>query len=287
MRVPHAIAYGLDSTVVRPGAWLRLKARVPRRLRDLAAGVERYLYKQRGVFVWLDDRRVRCAIDAAPGFLTHPEHAEDRVLMQRVFESLHEGDAFLDVGSHVGLYAIGAASRVGPHGKVIAFEPTPATAAKLAHNLRLNRLTQRVAIEQLAVSDVEGSVDFVTSGTSMMNSIFTGVPKGQTRLGGPVRSIRVRTAQFDQFFDPSLRTVAKIDTEGHELLVLRGATKLLASNARVFVELHPWAWSSESAAWDEMVEMCRVSHRRICLLDGSALERPCHRRVEFARIAGH
>ena len=275
-------AIPFDSEVVRPGAFLRFKARVPSRLRHLFSRVERFLFEGEGVCVWLDGRAVRCAIDAAPVFLNHPDHAEDRLLMQRVFESLQPGDTFLDVGSHVGLYAIGAAGRVGERGRVVAFEPTPDTVRKLARNLALNALAHRVRIEQVAASDADGVVSFTISGTSMMNSIFTGSPEGHSRPGGPTRSIQVRTVTLDRYFKAGERTVAKIDTEGHELAVLRAAPRLLASPARIFVELHPWAWSPESEVWDELVQLCRRHGRHIELLDGTPLEEPAHRRVEFA-----
>jgi FkbM family methyltransferase len=278
-------AITLDSQVVRPGTFLKLKALVPGPLRHLFGRVERYFYGRDGVCVWLDDKPVRCAIDAAPVFLSHPDHAEDRLLMQRVFESLGPGDAFLDVGSHVGLYAIGAAARVGPRGHVVAFEPTPATVHKLSRNLALNQLSDRVVIEEVAVSDAAGWVEFTTTGTSMMNSIFAGLPEGHHRPGGQLQSIQVRTARLDDYVEPGRRTTAKIDTEGHELAVLRGATNLLASPARIFVELHPWAWPSEQDVWDELVDMCRRHQRRIELLDGTALDHPAHRRVEFALVA--
>lgn len=278
-------AITFDSQVVRPGAFLRFKALVPNRLRYAFGAVERALYARDGVVVWLDDRPVRCAIDAAPVFLSHPDHGEDRLLMQHVFESLRPGDAFLDVGSHVGLYAIGAAARVGVEGRVTAFEPTPDTVAKLAHNLALNRLSGRVQIEEVALSDSCGAVDFLTSGTSMMNSIFTGAPEGHRRPGGPPRSIRVRTERLDRYFSPDRHTVAKIDTEGHELFVLRGATRLLESDATIYVELHPWAWSSEAASWAELTAVCARHRRRIQLLDATPLEHPAHRRVELARLA--
>ena len=271
-----------DSQVVRPGAFLRLKARVPGRLRHLFGRVERFFYEGDGVCVWLDGRQVRCAIDAAPGFLSHADHAEDRLLMQRVFESLRPGDTFLDVGSHVGLYAIGAAGRVGTSGRVVAFEPTPDTVRKLAHNLALNKLATRVRIEQVAASDTDGMVSFTISGTSMMNSIFTGAPEGHSRPGGPTRSIQVRTATLDRYFKPSERTVVKIDTEGHEPAVLRAAPQLLASPARVFVELHPWAWPSQTEVWTELMQLCRRHRRHAELLDGTRLDQPAHRRVEFA-----
>ena len=60
--------------------------------------------------------------------------------------------------------------------------------------------------------------------------------------------------------------------------------KLMASNARIFVELHPWAWEPQDAVWAELLEMCRRTRREIRLLDGTPLTEPAHRRTEFARL---
>jgi FkbM family methyltransferase len=273
----------LDSSVVRPGAWLRFKARVPWAFRHMFTMIERRLYQRRGVFVWLDDHRIRCAIDAAPVFVNQPDHVEERMLMQRVFDSLSPGDCFLDVGSHVGLYAIGAALRLGRGGRVIAFEPTPATIVKLQKNIELNRLNDRIEIHEVALSDVCGSTEFVTTGTSMLNSIFAGAPAGHTRLGGPERRFQVRTAPLDQFLDPARSHVAKIDTEGHELFVLKGAERLLASKARIFLELHPWAWESTDGTWSELTQLCRRHRRVMRTVGGTRLTEPAHCRVELVR----
>ena len=78
--------------------------------------------------------------------------------------------------------------------------------------------------------------------------------------------------------------MAKIDTEGHELPVLRGAPKLLASSARIFVELHPWAWEPPDAVWQELLALCRANRREMRLLDGTPLTEPAHRRIELARL---
>jgi FkbM family methyltransferase len=272
-----------DSDVLRPGLWLRIKAHVPWRLRHVASGIERYFYTDRGVFVWLDDRRVRCAVDAAPVFVDQPDHVEERTLMRRVLDSLRPGDVFLDAGSHVGLYAIGAAMKVGAEGRVVAFEPTPETVRKMRRNVRLNRLDRQIEIREIALSSARGSAEFVTTGTSMMNSIFTGAPNGHRRIGGPERRITVPTAPLDEFFDPSRRHVAKIDTEGHELAVLRGAERLLASPAKIFVELHPWAWTSADQTWCELLAIGTRHRRTMRKLDGTELTAAEHTRIEMVR----
>ena len=269
--------------VLERGPWLRLRRIFPGRLRPLALRVERMLYAQRGVPLQLDGRCVRCAVDSVPDFSTAPGHIEERALMARVLAALQPGGCFLDVGSHAGFYTIAAAFRVGSAGRVIAFEPTPATVYKMVTNLSLNGLSDLVEVQQVAVSNGAGVTEFVMTGTSMMNSIFAGQPDGRMRPGGPEQRIVVPTRALDDFFDPDRPTVAKIDTEGHELHVLHGARRLLASTARIFVELHPWAWSSEDDDWLRLRAVVEEYGRRLISPDGCVLERPAHTRVELTR----
>src|SRR5215471_19195745 len=55
---------------------------------------------------------------------------------------LEPGDVFVDGGAHVGLFTLVAARRVGPGGRVIAFEPSPANRQRLLDNVALNGFTQ-------------------------------------------------------------------------------------------------------------------------------------------------
>jgi FkbM family methyltransferase len=283
-RLSISIPNGDRCDVIRPGAWLHIKQRLPYRLRHVFARIERPFVSRRGVKIWLDDQPTFCAPDTAPAFRAWgPDHIEDQRMMQRVFGSLQPGDRFLDVGSHFGFYAIGAARRVGGNGRVIAFEPTPETVKKLVRNIRLNKLDAAIEIEQVAITDKDGSADFVMTGTSMMNSIFQGKPNGQNRPGGRALQLQVATRSLDDFFDPQGRTVAKIDTEGAEIAVLRGAPKLLSSEAIIFVELHPWAWGQSDGGWEEFEALCKQGGRTVCRLDGASLDAPAHCRVELVR----
>jgi FkbM family methyltransferase len=269
--------------VLYPGAWIRLKAKLPGRLRPILLRVERRIYDRSGLAVRLNGSWIRCAVDAAPDFSMHPDHLEDRELLARVLSGLQPGDAFLDAGSHVGLYAIGAAHRVGPRGRVIAIEPTPETVLKMRRNVALNGLTDRIDIQELAVAETEGSVPFIVAGTSMTNSIFAGKPAGRDRPGGPARQLVVRTRPLDSFFEPGRRTTVKIDVEGHELHALMGGRRLLASDARIFVELHPWAWPSDREGWHAILGLAAEHGRRPLRLSGIPLQQPEHTRIELSR----
>ena len=275
LRYPEAV-----SEILRPGQWLGLKQRWPYRFRHVFNRLEALRLR---VMVWLDGRPVYFAPDAAPCFGSlEADQMEDRWMMQRVLASLRTGDCFLDVGSHFGVYAIGAAHRVGSYGRVVAFEPTPQTVAKLTRNVELNRLQARVEIQQLALADREGSSRFLVAGTSMTNSISAGRRSGRPPLGSQQQEIMVATKRLDDFFDPHQRTVVKIDTEGAELAVLRGSRRLLESEAEIFLELHPWAWPSNDG-WAEFQSLVHRCGRHIRRFDGTELREAQHCRVELLR----
>jgi len=69
---------------------------------------------------------------------------------------LKPGMTMLDIGAHHGFYTILAAKKVGPTGKVIAFEPSPRERRRLLFHLRLNRLMARVTASPLALGKETG-----------------------------------------------------------------------------------------------------------------------------------
>jgi FkbM family methyltransferase len=213
---------------------------------------------------------------------TSAEDVEDLAFMATVLYALCPGDTYLDVGSHFGLYALAAAALVGTSGSVVAFEPTPASASLVRRNVTLNGLGNRVRLEEAAVTDRPGTVSFTASGTSSQNALSTIAPFKGSSAARP-DTLHVRAVALDAYFDPKRRTVAKIDVEGAELLVLRGARALLASPARVFVELHAWGWQGVEQGWAELQEIAAAAGRSIVAVDGRPIDKPHHQRVELAR----
>lgn len=134
------------------------------------------------------------------------------------------GDCVLDIGANVGDWTISMAARVGPLGRVIAFEPVPYLAETIVKTARVNRQSW-VDVQQLALGTIDGTTEFsVERGNS-----------GGSRLGrieGDFSHITVNTARLDSFFGsrPDINRVdfIKIDVEGFEEAVLRGARASLA-----------------------------------------------------------
>jgi FkbM family methyltransferase len=143
-----------------------------------------------------------------------------------VFASLlGDGDAAVDVGAHYGDYALLAAARVGPSGLVHAFAPQKSVRTVLEANVRTNGLTH-VQVHADAVADYEGEADLdllkqVETGQASL--VLPGArPRGQ--------SSRVRVRRMDDVIggsDAARVTGVKVDIEGGEAAVLRGAEGLL------------------------------------------------------------
>lgn len=134
------------------------------------------------------------------------------------------GDCVLDIGANVGDWTVAMASRVGPLGKVIAFEPVPYLAQTIVKTARINRHSW-VEVQQLALGTREGTTEFsVERGNS-----------GGSRLGrveGDFSHTTVSAARLDSFLAsrPDINRIdfIKIDVEGFEEAVLQGARTSLA-----------------------------------------------------------
>lgn len=155
---------------------------------------------------------------AAMYFSGMPDFREMR-FMQRY---LRPGDTFLDIGANVGVYTLLAAALVGASGAVHAFEPGSATAARLRENIDLNGLRQ-VTVHQLALSDQDGSALLDDGRDDCVASL---VPHG----GGASAAgqVTVRCATLDALMPDSQAAMAKLDVEGAEPLIIRGARGLLS-----------------------------------------------------------
>jgi FkbM family methyltransferase len=143
---------------------------------------------------------------------------------------LQPGMTVLDLGAHQGLYTILSAKRVGPRGKVYAFEPSSRERRILRQHVWLNFCTN-VAIQPLALGNEDGECElFVVNGTQTgCNSLRPPVVFSGTTPQP------VRIARLDDWLDrQQIGTVdfIKLDVEGAELDVLKGAVRLLERQPR-------------------------------------------------------
>ncbi|HEV2070688.1 MAG TPA: FkbM family methyltransferase [Acidimicrobiales bacterium] len=130
---------------------------------------------------------------------------------------LEAGDLFVDVGANIGLYATWGAKIVGPTGVVLALEPVPRTRAWLEHLCAQNELSH-VRVISTAAGEKEGSAWIqTTDGASGLSRVVL----------EPQSAIRVPITTLDRLLGSRVPALIKIDVEGHELAVLRGARRTL------------------------------------------------------------
>jgi FkbM family methyltransferase len=155
-----------------------------------------------------------------------------------VMAEVQSGDVVADVGASIGLYTLALAHRVGPRGRVHAFEPDRESFGWLSRNVDLNGVGEWVHLYCCAVGDEDGTVAFA-GGRSTESTIVEAPSPGS----GRVQSTRLDGILVDKKVD-----LLKIDVEGFEEKVLRGAAGLLSDLAHgprtIFVEVHPFAWKS-------------------------------------------
>ena len=133
---------------------------------------------------------------------------------------LEPGDVFLDIGANIGYLTKVGARLVGEQGAVFAFEPMPDALRVLKEN---TRALNNVKLYQTALSDKKGSGDFSVNKYGNTSSL------GENP--GARRTIQVPIDTLDNSLKDEKRIdVIKIDVEGFELEVLRGATAILAQH---------------------------------------------------------
>ena len=160
-------------------------------------------------------------------------------------EQLKPGHVFFDVGAHHGWDSIWTLTSVGKEGRVYSFEPSPANLSILEWHRTHNKFSQWTIIPN-AVSETDShQVDFflIDTGDSPMNSLTSGEPGKPLMSGRDISKISIDTITLDTFcnginLNPDL---VKIDVEGAELLVLRGAAKLLREcRPTIILAVHPY-----------------------------------------------
>lgn len=138
---------------------------------------------------------------------------------------LRPGDIFVDVGANIGLFTLIAAARVGSAGRVVAFEPTITTHARLLDNVELNEFSN-VDCMNLALSDSSGDVALIesTDGFDGWNSLAKPI------AGKTFHKQVVEAMEWDRFAQEhdliGRTTMMKIDVEGWESRVLAGGKEV-------------------------------------------------------------
>ena len=149
---------------------------------------------------------------------------------------------FLDIGANIGTFSI-MGGRLGY--KVYAFEPAPQTLRLLRSNIELNNLKGKVIPLSYALSDVEENKTFYFFETAEGSSSLEGDLARFQRIGIKPKQFSIKTKRLDDWMqeegvNPDEIRLIKIDVEGHEWHLLKGAKQTLQALHDVDVIMEIW-----------------------------------------------
>jgi FkbM family methyltransferase len=140
---------------------------------------------------------------------------------QWIRAAIRPGEVLYDIGANVGGYSLIALARGA---KVVAFEPHHENFRELCRNIGLNRLEANATLVPVALSDQRGA---------LRNPTFSGAAGQSMTLeegeSGPVSIIADRLDDMRQDYQLPAPNHIKIDVDGFELKVLKGAQETFAS----------------------------------------------------------
>jgi FkbM family methyltransferase len=153
-----------------------------------------------------------------------------------------EGDIVIDIGAHIGLYTIISSKRVGAQGKVVAIEADPENFEMLNSNIKLNQLTNVIPLNYAVYSKETKIKLYLPSGESGFTKYNTIMPNW---INTQEKFVEVNANTLDYLLQLNkIRQEEvnwiKIDVEGAEFEVLKGATDVLSKSkdVAILMELH-------------------------------------------------
>lgn len=151
-------------------------------------------------------------------------------LLEFVDRTVKPGDVFVDVGANIGIYSVHASVAAGPDGKVISFEAHPLTAQVFRENVVLNAATN-ITLINAAVGAESGTLEMLY-GRGDSGSTHVAVNADRSTVSVPVVTLDDNLAEMGI----SRVDYLKIDVEGFEPFVLRGARATIAANPGMTIQ---------------------------------------------------
>ncbi len=172
----------------------------------------------------------------------YPDYEE----MNFIKSNINENDLLVDIGANEGGWTILAASIKA---KVIAVEPIPETVKLLLENIKLNnRLESRIKILELGLSYRSGFLNFTTN---------MGTGNGVTiKFDTHENVIKVPVSTLDEIMVDQSPKFIKIDVEGHELQVIKGASSTLKKESLMALIIETFRWANFNNP--ELIEMEQI-----------------------------
>lgn len=174
------------------------------------------------LYVRLNDISIGAGIARDKSYETHVSHVLE--------ELLSPGMTFVDVGANIGYFSLLAAARVGPEGRVFAFEPNPANGELLRQSAAANGFEAIIDLRIAAVAEEAGMLRFVTPGVDS-NGMIVGLNESAAVDLPAVEAVTLDHA----LADCDRVDIIKMDIEGAEARAWRGMQSIIRRHRPVML----------------------------------------------------
>jgi FkbM family methyltransferase len=229
----------------------------------IARALHQFVRSGRGIAGWPDKgifsrRGILYELDLSQGidFAIYLGGMFERSTAVALAKLIEPSSLVLDVGANIGAHTLHLANLVGPKGRVLAFEPTDFAFRKLRRNIDLNlSLTSRVDAFRYFLT--------ANDGAGVPKAIYSSWPLAveaglhAKHLGREMQTESAQARSLDSVLSESADRkvqLVKLDVDGFECEVLRGATSILRDARPIFVlELAPYVLEERGASLDQLL----------------------------------
>ena len=181
-----------------------------------------------------------------------------------MYPSISKGDTFIDIGANNGEVSLKAAREVGNSGRVIAFEPNPKNIIRFNKNIAMNSFNN-ITLVELGVGNEEGK--FQLNNDTPENLGMGWIDNSSAQNSDSLVTINVTTLD-DYLMGMELDSVnfIKIDVEGFEINVLKGAKKIIEKfKPSLFIEVENTLLNRQGTSASELISLIQqFKYRAIC-----------------------
>lgn len=168
--------------------------------------------------------------------------------LNRIHGKIRSGDTVFDVGANFGLYCLPVSQWIGVDGSLYAFEPLSGNISLLSRNLSLNSVSNVNIVSSAVSNEHSDTVQFFCDNQDVSLTASLNVPASAP-------AIEVKNLRLDDWCVRSnvIPDFIKIDVEGAEMEVLRGAENVLRNHQpKLFIEVHGFALPSFGSCIEEL-----------------------------------
>lgn len=169
-------------------------------------------------------------------YLWYGRNGYERTTIREWVRRLKAANVVFDVGANTGIFSLLSCFADDNPRKVVAFEPTFRACARVIENLNANGIIDRVKVEKLALSDQDGAIEFMHYENATRISSGASYVEGASHFPVQFRELCERIT-LDEYIQKNeiCPDLLKIDVEGAEVDVVKGAKELISRKCASFI----------------------------------------------------